>query len=395
MLSLSENILRIISGFGILQGILLAAIIYFHKKSDRSVNTFLALYIIAASLILTIPFIIHIVGWQHSFFIQPAPFLTGPLVYLYLRSFKGRINLRKAIPHFIPFILFFFIAYYNINKFAKIYPDEKVVPAGLIRSPTTILILYLRPVHQLVYYFMARRVLLSYQRSIRHLFSETNRIELNWARLLINGYLVLACIFVLVFPFAVLFPEHVAKIMWFNFAFGAPYIYLVTFKGIMQPTIWQVQPESNKENVEVEINDVENMETELADEKTKPSRTGFNPEKIEALAAKVVDLMEHEKIYQEPELTLQQLAQKLGTSAHLLSLAINDGLKKNFYDLVNGYRVEEAKRLLLDPKSNNYTVLSIGFEAGFNSKTTFNTVFKKFTGLTPTAYKEQQAQPVL
>ena len=67
-------------------------------------------------------------------------------------------------------------------------------------------------------------------------------------------------------------------------------------------------------------------------------------------------------------------------------------MNKNFYDLVNGCRVEEAKRLLLDPKNKNYTILSIGFEAGFNSKTTFNTIFKKFTGLTPTEYKDRQKQ---
>jgi AraC-like DNA-binding protein len=65
-------------------------------------------------------------------------------------------------------------------------------------------------------------------------------------------------------------------------------------------------------------------------------------------------------------------------------------MKKNFYDLVNGYRVEEAKRLLLDPKSFNYTILSVGFEAGFNSKTTFNTVFKKFTGLSPTEFRDKK-----
>jgi AraC-like DNA-binding protein len=65
-------------------------------------------------------------------------------------------------------------------------------------------------------------------------------------------------------------------------------------------------------------------------------------------------------------------------------------MKKNFYDLVNGYRVEEAKRLLLDPKNTNYTILSVGFEAGFNSKTTFNTVFKKFTGLTPTDFRKKE-----
>jgi AraC-like DNA-binding protein len=65
---------------------------------------------------------------------------------------------------------------------------------------------------------------------------------------------------------------------------------------------------------------------------------------------------------------------------------------ENFYDLVNGYRVEEAKRLLLDSKSINYTILSVGFEAGFNSKTTFNTVFKKFTGFTPTEFRDKQKE---
>ena len=123
--------------------------------------------------------------------------------------------------------------------------------------------------------------------------------------------------------------------------------------------------------------------------------------------------MDREKLYQEPELTLQDLSTKLEFPPHQVSQAINEGMKKNFYDLVNGYRVEEAKRLLLhpknrnytilsvyrveeakrlllDPKSSNYTILSVGFEAGFNSKTTFNTVFKKFTGLTPTEFRDKQ-----
>ena len=62
---------------------------------------------------------------------------------------------------------------------------------------------------------------------------------------------------------------------------------------------------------------------------------------------------------------------------------------------MNGYRIEEAKKLLLDPKNKNFTILSVGFEAGFNSKTTFNTVFKKFTGLTPTEFRDRQADPLV
>ena len=81
---------------------------------------------------------------------------------------------------------------------------------------------------------------------------------------------------------------------------------------------------------------------------------------------------------------------KIQIPSYQVSQAINEGLKKNFYELVNGYRVEEAKRLLADERNKNNTILSVGFEAGFNSKTTFNTVFKKFTGLTPTEYRERQ-----
>jgi AraC-like DNA-binding protein len=105
--------------------------------------------------------------------------------------------------------------------------------------------------------------------------------------------------------------------------------------------------------------------------------------------------MEKDKLYQEPELTLQTLSDKLGVQSYQVSQAINEGLKKSFYELVNGYRVEEAKRLLLDPKNENYTILSVGFEAGFNSKTTFNTVFKRFTGFTPSEFREKQKETAL
>ena len=99
--------------------------------------------------------------------------------------------------------------------------------------------------------------------------------------------------------------------------------------------------------------------------------------------------MEEEKLFQETELNLQQLADQLKYPAYLVSQAINLKLNKTFYDLVNGYRIEEAKRLLTDPSNQNYKILSVGFDAGFNSKTTFNTVFKKYTGYSPSEYREK------
>ena len=97
--------------------------------------------------------------------------------------------------------------------------------------------------------------------------------------------------------------------------------------------------------------------------------------------------MQNRKPYLESDLTLLKLSQQIGISTHNLSQVINEKLDMNFYDFVNKHRVEEAKRLLIDPAKQPLTILAIAEEAGFNSKTTFNSCFKKFTSTTPSEYK--------
>ena len=98
------------------------------------------------------------------------------------------------------------------------------------------------------------------------------------------------------------------------------------------------------------------------------------------------------KPYLDPELTLSQLAKDLSISRSQLSQLINDGIGENFYDFVNKYRVEQVKKLMIDPQVKNYNMLGIALEAGFKSKSTFNLIFKRFTGLTPTEYRKNQTQ---
>ena len=99
--------------------------------------------------------------------------------------------------------------------------------------------------------------------------------------------------------------------------------------------------------------------------------------------------MQKERPYLESELTLPKLADLLQVPPHHLSQVINESLGQNFFDFVNAHRVEEAQRLLRDPERSAYTVLAIAEEAGFNSKTAFNTAFKKVTGKTPTEFRQQ------
>jgi len=390
LLSVAENILYFISGFGILQGVLLAGLIYFHPKSDRSVNKFFALYIFFTSAIMTMPYLINAFGWKNSWLIMPLPVLTGPFLYFYLLSFKETITWKRAWPHFIPALAFLILTYLNLSRLAELYPDSKQMPVEGLKRPSTLGIVVFRSAQQFTYYFLSRRALNSYQRSIQNLFSETSRIDLQWARYLVNGYVILISAFLILFPLVLRFPDYFTSLLLVNMAIGTPYIYGASYKGIMQPTIWQVQPAMKKETLEEEISGIEVKILSNSGEDLQSSKQKLPDDKISEITRKVIDAMEREKLYQEPELTLQQLSNKLEFPYYLVSQAINEGMNKSFYDLINGYRIEEAKKLLLDPKNINYTVLSVGFEAGFNSKTTFNTVFKKFTGLTPTEYREKQ-----
>ena len=91
--------------------------------------------------------------------------------------------------------------------------------------------------------------------------------------------------------------------------------------------------------------------------------------------------------HRDPELSLTLLASQIQMSRNQLSEVINSKMGCNFYDFVNKYRVEDVKQLMVDTKYKDYTILAIAFEAGFPSKSTFNSIFKKFTGLTPSEYK--------
>lgn len=251
----------------------------------------------------------------------------------------------------------------------------------------TFVVIIFRTIQQLIYFILSLKTLRVYQRSIQQLFSETSRIDLQWAKFLIYGFLVLILSFVVVFPLMLRFPEYFNMLLLLNMAIATPYIYIATYKGVVQPTIWQVQSGMNKETVEKEMHEAEVQDDQ---EILKTAKLRLAVAKLDEIAINITRLMEEEKPYLEPELTLQQLADKLQIPNYQVSQALNEGLQKSFYDLVNGYRVEEAKRLLMDPKNKNYTILSVGFEAGFNSKTTFNTVFKKFTGLTPTEFRDKE-----
>ncbi len=110
------------------------------------------------------------------------------------------------------------------------------------------------------------------------------------------------------------------------------------------------------------------------------------------LVARLVTALEVDGLFKDPDLTLDALAQHVGLGPNTVSHLINVGLGQTFNELVNGYRLEEVKRRLLSPDADRFTVLALALDAGFNSKTTFNRIFKEKTGLTPKDYRKK-SQP--
>jgi AraC-like DNA-binding protein len=393
ILTFSAQLVFLIAASEMVQGIFLAAILYFHPKTDKSVNGFLSLYIICVCILLLIPAVQQLFSSGVILYLMPFPLLIGPFLYLYVRSFKETITWRKAWPHFILFFIFLLLDYFFLPSLVNKYLPQKDAEQTLLNPASTIRIIIrtIRNVQMIIYFFLAQRTLTSYQKSITHLFSDISKIDLAWVRWLINGYLFLIISLLFLFYFVVQYPDQFEVLIVINTTVITPYIYLITFKGLTQDTLWQTAANGQRDKLEKEIRDAAEIEASKKDKK-KNEFLKQHENRSEQIITRIMEKMQNEKLYQETELTLQNLADSIGFPSYQVSQAINERMNKNFYDLVNGCRVEEAKRLLLEPKNKNFTILSIGFEAGFNSKTTFNTIFKKFTGLTPTEFKEKQKQ---
>ncbi|HEX3767130.1 MAG TPA: helix-turn-helix domain-containing protein, partial [Puia sp.] len=121
-------------------------------------------------------------------------------------------------------------------------------------------------------------------------------------------------------------------------------------------------------------------------EKRKYLKSGLSADMADDLHSRLTQLMATEKLFTECELSLSDLAKRLNTLPNYLSQVINDKEGKNFYDYINNLRIEEFKILVSRPENRKYTLLSLSYDCGFNSKSSFNKNFKKVTGQSPSEY---------
>ncbi len=359
-----------------IQGVLLSLVLFL-RKENHAANIFLSLGILTMSAELFTA-VFYSKGWYHDYpwfmgATYSVGYLYGPVFYLYTKLLTKKVERVRVtnLLHFLPFVTGYLliIPIYLLPMAERIkYVEENMIPN---RGPLVYNVYErLIPVQGIIYTVLTILLVVEYNRKIKERFSNIERINLDWLKYLTLGMIV--C-----WSFAAA-SQLVDLFVQDNAGFGIALhisisilIYSIGYLGLIQPEIF-VRP-------------ADEVITEPASEKYKKS--GLDCATAEEIKAKLLEIMTREKPYLDSELTLNKLSELTSVSNHNLSEVINSRLGKTYYDFINEYRVEEFKKKLEHPSSLNYNLISIAFDSGFNSKTSFNTVFKKITGQTPSEYR--------
>ena len=297
---------------------------------------------------------------------DPTFLLIAPLLWFYVNELTGtRIRLDLySLTHFIPFLIIIFCSI-SFGSFLSDTPLTHWLDRHS-RLPFTVF-WFIVVVQFSGYQFLIHRKWRVYQQLIRQEVSNTEDVSISWVRFFMAVFLIVNFSF-LVSLFAVIHLD-IMNIVWKSVGvILSMSIIALGYKGILQKEVFFTELPSKPVPVEPPV---------TFDQKSDPS-----------LVDKLRQYMQNEKPFLDPELSLSTLSKAMGLNRNQLSHLINTGIGENFYDFINKYRVEEVKRLMVDPQKQNYNLLGIALEAGFKSKSTFNLIFKRFTGLTPTEYKK-------
>jgi AraC-like DNA-binding protein len=363
-------VVKIIIYSGIVQGFY-SAMVLTHTKLKNPANLYLAILLIILSVsILHSVFIVSYFQQFHqiTFHIkEPFILLVVPSIWLYVKKLnEPNFHLhRKHIAHIIPFFLVMMFSITHLVVRSHMSNFNILNSHVLVFN---IIVWFTALIQYLFYLFYILKLIANFKSKALNELSNTENIDLTWLRIFLFTFLSVFVLLVVMMISAI----HQFEIKYFNNIISVVFalaIFLLGYKGLFQQTILPVN--------EV-LQDIEAKQFEK-----KAEEVGFDKERLSNL----LNYMVIEKPFREPELTLTSLATKINISRNQLSELINSGTEGNFYDFVNTYRVEEVKQLMIDSKYKDYTLLAIAFEAGFPSKSTFNSIFKKNTGLTPSEYR--------
>lgn len=211
-----------------------------------------------------------------------------------------------------------------------------------------------------------------YQAKIKNIYSKIECIGLDWLKRLYVSFIILLILYFFMWAGGTTFIGHRPFSPDFHYLGAAFTLFLFIFAywGITQPEI---------------------LTQDIHAQLIKKNGIQLDADKIKVYLNRLKKIMEEAKPYVDNDLTIHDLAKISAIPTYYLSKIINQQLNKSFYDYINFYRIQEAKKRLIQPTYDHYTILAIALDCGFNSKSAFNVAFKKFTKTTPSRFKKQHA----
>lgn len=315
-------------------------------------------------------------------------FLYSPLYYFYLRNlfFHTPELPSRWYGHFIPFIL------QLVVYMPFLWMDSGQLLHDFMNQSPLLMTLFLSIgfigfIWNSYYWTLFQRIIRQYQEGFQRNFSSDANVTylqtVSWIQL---GCLILWALFFILFGISRITDldmsgvlENAIDFIWVLFAVIP---FLIGYFAIHQPETFKITPSF----VSIFDDVLDTMPEDVPD-------THVLNEEDKQWIEKIDKYMVKSRCYTNPKLSLSELASQLKMPSHVLSKIINEGYQKNFFDFVNSYRINEFKQLLQENKNAQFTLLSLAYEVGFNSKTAFNRSFKKVTDQTPREYVESLKSP--
>jgi AraC-like DNA-binding protein len=302
--------------------------------------------------------------------------LEAPFLLWYTRSliYKDYRLTKKDLVYLIPFfsyLVYQVLFYYQLELQDKQHLQEDY---NLFSAPNYMnYVTLFREVFRAALGVMCILEIKRYSQHIKTNFSDIERLDLTWLKMLVIGFLAIRTWAVLV---GVLILISVSFGINTNFELMGLSGNYTTFIMVSMLIFFGLGHSSVFEGIEAKSSD--NLKAEILKDKIK-----------DVQIKQVADYMEKEKPYLMPALTLDKLAAQLKMQPRILSHLINRHFACNFFEFINSYRVEESKRMLADPLCAEKNMLDLMYDVGFNSKASFNTLFKKKVGMTPSEFRKQ------
>ncbi|HZW77050.1 MAG TPA: helix-turn-helix domain-containing protein [Flavobacteriaceae bacterium] len=303
--------------------------------------------------------------------------LHGPFMFLYVKtlSYDKKVFKPRFLLHFIPFVAFlvYLVIAFQFPAYSK---NIHVSHDADSPEPPVIFVIFLlaTALSGPVYFILAHKEYRLLKKSSENFIAKESRIQWLGKLIFIFGIVWTALIIVAVI-------HHVFHLFTMTFCTNglflalSCFIILIGYFGLNQQEVFVNHPPAHQKTLS------------NAEEPVKYATSRLEGEELNSCFLMVERFMDAQKPFLDPDLTLPALADGLNVSTHHLSQVINEKHGSNFFDYINRYRVEEVKRKIQMEQYQNYSLLGIALESGFNSKSSFNRVFKQVTGITPSQFK--------